>query len=59
MSHLIAQKGEDMKAAKSGSAGAKPSSPTAGGDRNSVKGNLGLAVDIISNCFNLDAPKSV
>ena len=57
-SHLIATKGDEMKAAKAGTT--KPLSPTAGGgDRNSVKGNLSLAVDIISNCFNLDSPKSV
>ena len=30
-----------------------------GGDRNSVKANLNIAVNIIQNCFNLDAPKSV
>ena len=30
-----------------------------GGDRNAIKVNLNLAVDIIHSCFNLDAPKSV
>jgi hypothetical protein len=58
MSHLV----EDAKNAKS-SAPAKPTSPTAApgaaGDRNSVKGNLNCAVDIIHNCFNAHAPKSV
>ena len=62
-SHLIATKGDDIKKATAGGAGAGPSSaaPTggAGGDRNSVKANLSLVVDIVSNCFNLDAPKSV
>jgi len=58
MSHLISAKGADKG---SNAAAAKPGSPSggAGGDRNSVKGNLGLAVDIISQCFNLDSPKSV
>jgi hypothetical protein len=57
MSHLLAQKEMEMKAAQAGapiSAGV-----VAPGDRNSIKGNLNLSVDIINNCFNLDAPKSV
>ena len=60
MSHLLAQKEGEMKAAQAGAppvtsaaAGAAP------GDKNSVKGNLNMSVDIINNCFNLDAPKSV
>ena len=77
MSHLLAQKGEDIKAQKpaptradvasSGGPGSPKATSAAGGppgagapgDRNSVKGNLNLAIDIIHNCFNLDAPKSV
>ena len=57
MSHLV----DDSKNTKS----ANPASPTAaaaaavGGDRNSVKGNLNCAVDIIQNCFNAHSPKSV
>ena len=51
-----------MKSNQTG--GAPVSSPAAGGggapgERNSVKGNLNMSVDIINNCFNLDAPKSV
>lgn len=53
MAHLIAQ--NEVK----GKGGVKKPTSPSGGDRNSVKGNLGLAVDIISNCFNLDSPKSV
>lgn len=58
MSHLV----DDVKGVKSSAVGTKPNSPTAagvGGDRNSVKGNLNCAVDIIQNCFNMHAPKSV
>ena len=39
--------------------GAAGGSGAAGGDRNSVKANLNLAIDIIHNCFNLNAPKSI
>lgn len=42
------------KAANPGGAGG-----AAAGDRNSVKANLNLAIDIIHNCFNLNAPKSI
>ena len=57
MSHLV----EDTKNKQGANANAsKPTSPgAAGGDRNSVKGNLSLAVDIIANCFSSEAPKSV
>lgn len=76
MSHLLAQKGDEMKAQKpaatradvaSSGGPASPKAANAGGaagagaagDRNSVKSNLNLAIDIIHNCFNLDAPKSI
>jgi hypothetical protein len=76
MSHLLAQKGDEMKVQKpaatradvaSSGGPASPKAANAGGaagagaagDRNSVKSNLNLAIDIIHNCFNLDAPKSI
>ena len=57
MSHVIGQKSEEIKsaAAKREDLSMKPGA----GERNSLKGNLLMAVDIIQNCFNLDAPKSV
>jgi hypothetical protein len=63
MSHLLAQKGDEIKGAKQAAeAGTAKQQAAAGGgaaERNTVKGNLNMAVEIISNCFNLDAPKSV
>lgn len=64
MSHLLAQKGDDIKGAKQAAeaGAAKGQVGSAGGpaaERNTVKGNLNMAVEIINNCFNLDAPKSV
>ena len=61
MSHLLAQKGEEMKNNKKGGAagGAAPKGAGGPGEGNSIKSNLNLAVDIINNCFNLDSPKSV
>ena len=41
------------------SAGGPPGAGAPGGDRNTIKVNLNLAVDIVHTCFNLDAPKSV
>ena len=29
------------------------------GEKNTMKGNLMMAVDIINTCFNVDSPKSV
>jgi hypothetical protein len=40
-------------------AGQQSKAPVGAGERNTVKGNLTMAVDIINNCFNLDSPKSV
>jgi hypothetical protein len=64
MSHLLAQKGDEIKGAKqaaeAGAAkGQQVGAAGATGERNTVKGNLNMAVEIINNCFNLDAPKSV
>ena len=59
MSHLLAQKRGEMKAAQAGAPPVTSAAASAPGDKNSVKGNLNMSVDIINNCFNLDAPKSV
>lgn len=65
MGHLLAQKGDEIKTGKqvAGNAiegsGLQSKAPVVTGERNTVKGNLTMAVDIINNCFNLDAPKSV
>ena len=59
MSHLLAQKEGEMKAAQAGAPPVTSAAAAAPGDKNSVKGNLNMSVDIINNCFNLDAPKSV
>ena len=40
-------------------AGATKAPAVSGNERNTVKGNLTMAIEIIHNCFNLDAPKSV
>ena len=48
-----------MKAAQAGAPPVTSAAASAPGDKNSVKGNLNMSVDIINNCFNLDAPKSV
>lgn len=47
----------DAEASPNAGSGANAGNNT--GERNSVKGNLNLAIDIINNCFNLDCPKSV
>ena len=65
MSHLLTTANkDDMKTQKAaddrnvqspkGAAGGP-----AKGDTGSVKGNLNMSVDIVNNCFNLNAPKSV
>jgi hypothetical protein len=59
-SHLV----DDNKGGSKVAAQRQPNSPTAAngpaaGDRNSVKGNLSCAVDIIQNVFNVNAPKAV
>lgn len=59
-SHLV----DDNKGGAKAAAQRQPNSPTAAngpaaGDRNSVKGNLSCAVDIIQNVFNVNAPKAV
>jgi len=61
MSHVLVQKGgDDMKKTGAGGGAGGPGGPGgAPGDKNSIKTNLNLAIDIIFNCFNLDAPKSV
>ena len=60
MSHVLVQKGDDMKKpGGGGGAGAAGGPGGAPGDKNSIKTNLNLAIDIVNNCFNLDAPKSV
>jgi hypothetical protein len=64
MSHLLAQKGDDLTKlkGKTGAGAASSAAPKAGGgpgEGNTIKSNLNLAVDIINNCFNLDSPKSV
>jgi hypothetical protein len=61
MSHVLVQKGgDDMKKAGTAGGGAGAGGPGgAPGDKNSIKTNLNLAIDIVNNCFNLDAPKSV
>lgn len=63
MSHLLVPtgKGDDMKkpAAGGGPSTGGPPGGGAPGDKNSVKTNLNLAVDMVNNCFNLNAPKSV
>lgn len=55
---------DDNKGGAKAAAQRQPNSPTAAngpaaGDRNSVKGNLSCAVDIIQNVFNVNAPKAV
>ena len=63
MSHLLVQKGEDLKSKTPNGppttppAGGNPAA--AGGDANSAKTNLNLAVDIIQKCFSMESPKSV
>ena len=66
MSHLLTTANkDDMKTqpkaddrggvqSPKGAAGGAPK-----GDSSSVKGNLNMSVDIVNNCFNLNAPKSV
>jgi hypothetical protein len=61
MSHLLSQK-EDVKGGITKTTSGKPGSssgPGANADRNTIKKNLNLAVEIISKCFNINSPKSV
>ena len=59
MAHLV----DDTKGAKGAGAPGKTTSPSgtggAGGDRGAIKANLTCAIDIISSCFNNEAPKMV
>jgi len=48
-----------LKKPGGGGAGGAGGPGGAPGDKNSIKTNLNLAIDIVNNCFNLDAPKSV
>lgn len=57
MSHLLNQIADDKKAKTPTGAPMTPSAPAT--EKNSVKGNLTMAVEIVQNCFNIDAPKSV
>jgi hypothetical protein len=51
MGHLLSQK-DDGK-------GKKDALSVGGGEKNSLKSNLGLCVDIIKSSFNPESPKSV
>jgi hypothetical protein len=48
-----------MKAQQAGQPISNSGAAANPGERNSIKGNMNMSVDIINNCFNLDAPKSV
>ena len=57
MSHLLAQK-DDAKSGIQKTLSGKPSSSNPG-DRNAVKRNLSIALEIINKCFNINSAKSV
>lgn len=57
MNHVLGQKGDEIKTAGQVKADNKPASNI--GEKNTMKGNLTMAVDIINTCFNVDSPKSV
>lgn len=62
MNHVLGAKADDLKGKKDDAGAASPGTSKPGGglgERNTLKGNLTMAVDIISRCFNLDTPKSV
>lgn len=61
MNHVLGNKADDLKGKKDEGAASPGTAKPAGGlgERNTLKGNLTMAVDIISRCFNLDSPKSV
>ena len=60
MNHVLGNKADDLKGKKDEAASPSTAKPAGGlGERNTLKGNLTMAVDIISRCFNLDTPKSV
>lgn len=61
MSHLLSQK-EDVKGGIQKATSGKPGSSNGLGsnaDRNSIKKNLSIAIEIIQRCFNTNSPKSV
>lgn len=59
LSHLLSTK-EDVKGGmKRAASGALNQGPGANADKNVVKKNLNLAIDIIIKCFNVNSPKSV
>jgi hypothetical protein len=59
LSHLLSTK-EDVKGGmKKAQSGTGLHGPGANADKNVVKKNLNLAIDIIVKCFNVNSPKSV
>lgn len=51
MAHLLVVKADDMKGGIQKTMSGKPGSAQ-GGDRNAIKKNLQMNIDIIANCFN-------
>jgi hypothetical protein len=59
MSHVLGAKGDEIKTAATVKAEGNAKPATITGEKNTMKGNLQMAVDIINTCFNVDSPKSV
>ena len=60
LSHILSTK-EDVKGGmkRAASGAGLNHGPGANADKNVVKKNLNLAIDIIIKCFNVNSPKSV
>lgn len=59
MSYLLGAQKEDVKGGIQKALSGKPGSGAVPADRNVVKKNLSLAIEIINKCFNLNEPKCV